>query len=49
MWTMNSSQTGSMILTTEGALCFSTIDTFFPDVEIKSIYLHDTRRELLDR
>ena len=23
-------------------------DTFFPDVEVKSIYLHDTRRELPD-
>ena len=24
-------------------------DTFCPDVEVKSIYLHDTRRELLDK
>ena len=24
-------------------------DTFFPDVKVKSIYLHDTRRELLDK
>ena len=24
-------------------------DTFYPDIEVKSIYLHDTRRELLDK
>ena len=24
-------------------------DTFYHDVEVKSIYLHDTRRELLDK
>ena len=24
-------------------------DTFYPDIEVKSIYLHDTRRELLDQ
>ena len=28
---------------------FFTKDTFFPDVKVKSIYHHDTRRELPDK
>ena len=29
--------------------CYSTRIPFFPDVKVKSIFLHDTRRELPDK
>ena len=32
-----------------GCGVLSNKDTFYPDIEVKPIYLHDTRRELLDK
>ena len=49
MLTMDISQAGSMLLTTEVARCFFNEDTFYPEVEVKSIYLHVSRLDLLDQ
>ena len=51
MLTTSFSRTGSRFHVTHygGCAVLFNEDTFFPDVKVKSIYLHDIRRELPDK
>ena len=42
-------QVGSTRPITEDVQCYSTRTTLSPNIEVKSLYLHDTRRDLPDQ